>query len=65
MKVQIQFEIDLQQLYDNNKTSYILRDMSFEDMVDELRQIFGSNLEGISNDAMLQYTHNFIDVFNY
>ena len=65
MKVQITFELDLQKLYDDNRKDYILRDMSFQDMVEELREMFGTNFERMSKDAYLSYINDFVQLFNY
>ena len=65
MIVQIKFQIDLNKLYERNKTAYLIKDMSFEDMVTELRLLYGSNFERLSKEILDEYEWNFLDQFNY
>lgn len=65
MIVQIKFEIDLNKLYERNKTAYLIKDMSFEDMVTELKLLYGSNFERLNQEILDEYEWNFLDQFNY
>lgn len=65
MVVEVTFKLDLRKLYDDNQNSYMMRNMSYEDMIQELKNMFGPKLEGLNKDAYICYTHDWIDLFNY
>lgn len=65
MVVEVSFKLDLRKLYDDNQDSYMMRNMSYEDMIDELKNMFGQNFERLSKDAYICYTHDWIELFNY
>ena len=66
MKVQISFELDLEEIIDNNSHLWCYEGRSKDEIYSELRIIFGYNLdEGMSKDVEREYKNNFQEVFNY
>lgn len=65
MVVEVTFKLDLKKLYHDNEDSYMMRNMSYDDMIVELKNMFGQNLERLNKDAYICYTHDWVDLFNY
>jgi hypothetical protein len=66
MKVQISFELDLEEIIDNNNNLWCYEGRSKEEVYKELKTIFGDDLnKGMSEDAKIEYKNNFQEIFNY
>ena len=66
MKVQISFELDLEDIIDSNNHLWCYNGRDKEEIYQELKRIFGNNLdEGMSIDVKREYKNNFQEIFNY
>ena len=66
MKVKISFELDLEEIIDNNNHLWCYEGRSKEEVYKELKTIFGDDLdEGMSEDVKREYKNNFQEIFNY
>jgi hypothetical protein len=66
MKVQISFELDLEEIIDNNNNLWCFEGRSKEEVYKELKTIFGDDLnKGMSEDAKSLYKDTFQEIFNY
>jgi hypothetical protein len=66
MKVKIEFELDLEWLVKDNKYSTLLKGKSKDEIYNELKIIFGDDLDkGMSEDVKREYENNFVEIFNY
>tara|TARA_R110002096_G_scaffold186294_1_gene365254 strand:+ start:403 stop:603 length:201 start_codon:yes stop_codon:yes gene_type:complete len=66
MKVQISFELDLEEIIDNNDHLWCYKGRDKEEIYQELKRILGNNLdEGMSIDVKREYKNNFQEIFNY
>ena len=66
MKVQISFELDLEEIIDNNDHLWCYKGRDKEEIYQELKRILGNNLdEGMSIDVKREYKNNFQKIFNY
>jgi hypothetical protein len=66
MKVKIEFELDLEGLVEENKDNILLKGKSKDEIYNELKIIFGDDLDkGMSEDVKREYKNNFEEIFNY
>ena len=66
MKVQISFELDLEEIIGNNNHLWCYKGRSKEEVYKELKTIFGDDLnKGMSEDVKREYKNNFQEIFNY
>tara|TARA_R110000824_G_scaffold92959_3_gene225142 strand:- start:1849 stop:2049 length:201 start_codon:yes stop_codon:yes gene_type:complete len=66
MKVQISFELDLEDIIDSNSHLWCYEGRDKEEIYQELKTIFGDNLDkGMSDDVRRVYKNTFPDIFNY
>ena len=66
MKVKIEFELDLEWVVKDNKYSTLLKGKSKDEIYNELKIIFGDDLDkGMSEDVKREYENNFVEIFNY
>tara|TARA_R110002050_G_scaffold215004_3_gene351141 strand:+ start:354 stop:554 length:201 start_codon:yes stop_codon:yes gene_type:complete len=66
MKVKFEIELDLTQIIKNSSQSYLLKDQTEEEIIDSMREIFGSDLEGgIKKEMVNSFEDQFEDYFNY
>jgi len=66
MKVKIEFELDLEEIIDDNSNSWCFKGRSKDEIYTELKSIFDGDLEkGMSEDAKREYENNFQEIFNY
>ena len=66
MKVQISFELDLEEIIDNNNHLWCYEGRSKEEIYKEFKTIFGDDLnKGMSEDVKREYKNNFQEIFNY
>ena len=66
MKVQISFELDLEKIIDDNSHLWCYEGRDKEEVYQELKTIFGDNLDkGMSDDVRREYKNNFQEIFNY
>ncbi len=66
MKVKIEFELNLEEIIDNNSNKWCYKGRSKDEIYTELKSIFGDNLEkGRSEDVKREYENNFQEIFNY
>ena len=70
MKVKIEFELDLEEIIDDNSHLWCDKGRSkgeiYSKIYTELKEIFGNDLDvGMSIDAKREYLGNFAEIFNY
>ena len=66
MKVQISFELDLEEIIDMDYHLWCYKGRDKEKIYQELKRIFGDDLnKGMSEDVKREYKNNFQEIFNY
>jgi hypothetical protein len=66
MKVQISFELDLEEIIDSNNDLWCYEGKSKDEIYSELKIIFGDDLDkGMSEDVKREYENDFQEIFNY